>query len=203
MTTWIILGSKSLARDQAEYSGREGLLTKARGSVCASVLFVWLTMMVILALKATWQSAAWGTEKRRFEGEMDGLTGWSHIVLWRVCLFVLLETIAKRKIHQVGALQPSTATLPRGSCRFPGAQSKLRVTPDLLTSAVSALIKAESTQCAPRSFAPVHTIFALSAFTAHAQLVTYAEVHTVEHHADPEPSGGRKLCHLWLLHLAS
>lgn len=106
------------------------------------------------------------------------------------------------KIHQVWLLQPRAATLPLGSIRFPGVQSKLRATPDLLTSAVSALIKTESTQRAPRSFAPVHTIFALSAATAHAQMVTYAGAHTVAHQADPESMGGRKRCHLWLLYLA-
>lgn len=92
---------------------------------------------------------------------------------------VRLETICKKIHYRVRSWQPSAATLPLGSIRFPGVQSKLRVNPGLLTSAVSALIKTESTQCAPRSFTPVHTIFALSAFTAHVQMVTYAGAHTV------------------------
>lgn len=96
-----------------------------------------------------------------------------------VCVCVHLVAMAKKKNPQARSRQPSAATLPPGSIRFPGVQSKLRVTPDLLTSAVSALIKTESTQCAPRSFTPVHTIFALSAFTTHVPVVTYVEAHMV------------------------
>lgn len=161
--------------------------------------------MVLLTLEARSQRNG-KTQVWRWNWRFNYSVDQRYVILCSVfvCLFVLGHSFPSycEKSHPVWVLQPSATTLPPGSIRFPGVQSKLKATPDLLTSAVSALIKAESTQCAPRSFAPVHTIFALSASTADARMVTYAEAHTVAHQADPESTGGRKRCHLWLLHLA-
>lgn len=102
----------------------------------------------------------------------------------------------QREISRVTVLWPSAAILPscpRAPSGSQGPNQNLALPADLLTPAVSALIKTSSTQCGPRSCTLVHTILALSTFNAHARGATYARVHTVAHHADPESLGGRNL----------
>lgn len=108
-----------------------------------------------------------------------------------VCVFALNATAERN--HFTTAL-PSAAILPpcpRAPLGSQGPNQSLALAGDLLTPAVSALIKTSSTQCGPRSCTASYTILTLSTFNTHAHTATYARVHTVAHHADPESGRSR------------
>lgn len=172
-----------------------------------------MCILCMLIFKVTWQSATSVREwARRQTGGLKVLRsswddGWNAICCYsnrvglflsvvddKMCLCVLKNSGGgtEKSSQLAEALYCHSDFMPQAPLGSQGPNQNLALPTDLLTPAVSALIKTSSTQCGPCSCTLVHTIFALSTFITHAQMPTYATLHTVAHQTDPESLGGRK-----------